>query len=159
MAMLTQEISKTLSLKRCASCNAALPGRDKFCRRCGIRQIRIQASTGLMAVANGSESSSSLITMPDFDQSPSSLITMPDGAAFQTKRMPEADNATLPRSFSRPLMRTLTQRLVSRTESLRRNRWTIHLFSAVVTVPLWLIIVLMSPLDAYVAAKTIAKQV
>jgi hypothetical protein len=35
----------------------------------------------------------------------------------------------------------------------------VRLVSALVAVPLWLMIVLLSPFDAYVAAREIAKQV
>lgn len=42
--------------------------------------------------------------------------------------------------------------------SLRANRRAMRLVSMLIAVPLWLMIVLLSPLDAYAAAKAIAKQ-
>jgi hypothetical protein len=38
------------------------------------------------------------------------------------------------------------------------NRRATRLVSILIAVPLWLMIVLLSPLDAYAAAKAIAKQ-
>src|SRR5262249_15341749 len=132
--MLAKDITKAVSLKQCQSCDAALLDRDKFCRRCGLRQSnRVQPSTSLIKKANGAD--------------------------FETKPMPLAGSGTLRGSYSQPLISSLTHELSSRTSSLRANRRMMRLVSALVTVPLWLMIILLSPLDAYVAAKSIAKQV
>ncbi len=51
-----------------------------------------------------------------------------------------------------------SQDLSARTSSLRANRVAMRLVSMLIAVPLWLMIVLLSPLDTYVAAKSIAKR-
>jgi hypothetical protein len=42
---------------------------------------------------------------------------------------------------------------------LSANRWSKRLASALVAIPLWFMILMLSPLDAYVAARAITKRV
>src|SRR5262249_59990891 len=87
--MLAKDITKTVSLKQCQSCDAALLDRDKFCRRCGLRQSnRVQPSTSLIKKANGAD--------------------------FETKPMPLAGRGTLRGLYSHPLISSLTHELSSR---------------------------------------------
>jgi hypothetical protein len=128
--MMTRELTKTISLKQCTRCNAELLDRDKFCRSCGIQQrVPVHPSTG--------------------------FIKKPIGCDCESTR---PGSSALRRSYSHPLLRIVTRELSLTTTALRSKPWTMHLFSVLVTVPFWLIIVLLSPLDAYVAAKSIAKQ-
>jgi hypothetical protein len=62
-------------------------------------------------------------------------------------------------SFSGVLVNLVTEGVSARGLSLPGNRWVMRLASALVAVPLWLMIVLLSPLDAYVAARAIARRV
>jgi len=126
---MAQGMTKTVSIKYCQTCDAALQDRDRFCRRCGIRQ-----SGGI--------------------HDSTSPINNEGGANLETRLM--RSSGTVRTSPSRPLMRTLTQELAFRTSPLLGHRWTMHLISALVTVPLWLIIVLLSPIDAYFAARAIS---
>jgi hypothetical protein len=52
----------------------------------------------------------------------------------------------------------VTKELSEKTSSLRANRLAMLLISMLVAAPLWLMIVLLSPLDAYVAAKNLAER-
>jgi hypothetical protein len=52
----------------------------------------------------------------------------------------------------------VAQKLSEETSSLREHRWMMLLVGMIVAVPLWLMIVLLSPLDAYVAAKDLSRQ-
>lgn len=61
-------------------------------------------------------------------------------------------------SFSGALVNLVTQGVSARASSLPANRWTMRLASTLVVVPLWLMIVLLSPLDAYVVARAIARR-
>ena len=127
--MLAQQITTTIGLKQCHSCGAELLDRDKFCRRCGVRE-----------------------------SDPSSVVTgRPGNTGFETRSV--SGSGTLGRPYSGPLVGIVTQKLSERTSSLRASRWAMLLVSALVALPLWLMIVLLSPLDAYVAAKSIARQV
>jgi hypothetical protein len=62
-------------------------------------------------------------------------------------------------SFSGALVNLVTESVSTQTSSPAGNRWAMRLAGALVAVPLWLMIVLLSPLDAYVAARAIARRV
>jgi hypothetical protein len=126
--MLGQEMAETTGIKECHDCGAELLERDKFCRRCGISQ-GVPIST---------------------------LTAITDGTGGKTRSLP--DNGTLCRSYSSRLVNVVSQDLSARTSSLCANRMAMRLVSMLIAVPLWLMIVLLAPLDAYVAAKTIARQ-
>lgn len=130
--MFAPEVTEILGLKQCRICDTELLDRDKFCRCCGVSQSgRIDP--------------------------PSALTGRTDISVYETRRM--TGSGTLHRSYSGPLVSIVTQELSEGTSSLRANRWAMRLVSALVAVPLWLMIVLLSPLDAYMAAKAVAKQV
>ena len=126
--MLAQEMIETTGIKVCHACVAELLERDKFCRRCGISQ---GVPTSIFAGVTG-------------------------GPGGESRSLPE--NGTLCRSYSSRLVNDVSQDLSARTSSLCANRIAMRLVSMLIAVPLWLMIVLLSPLDAYVAAKAIAKQ-
>lgn len=123
---------ETIALKRCDACSAESLDRDKFCRRCGACQDSSNdPTTGVIGSADSSD--------------------------FKTR--PLTGSESVRQSYSGPLVRVVTQELLERTSSLGANRWARPLVSVLVAVPLWLMIVLLSPLDTYIAAKAIAKQV
>jgi hypothetical protein len=126
--MLAQEMTETTGIKECHACGAELLERDKFCRRCGVSQ-GVPTST---------------------------LTGVTDGTGGEPRSLP--DNVTICRSYSSRLVNVVSQDLSARTSSLHANRMAMRLVSMLIAVPLWLMIVLLSPLDAYVAAKAVAKQ-
>lgn len=138
--MFAPETAETTDLKHCQACGAVQNDRDKFCRRCGVSQNRrvesMNCITGDVAgdVAERAEKASS-------------------------ETRPLYASGTLRKSYSGPLVNSVTQKLSEQTTSFRANRWAMLLIGMLVAVPLWLMIVLLSPLDAYVAAKDLAKQV
>lgn len=97
----------TVAVKQCHACATELLARDKFCRRCGVRQ------------------------------------------AFQA----ETTTKLLPQSFSGALLKVITQRLTQQTTVLPANRIARRIVALAVVLPLWLLIVLLSPLDAFAAAR------
>jgi hypothetical protein len=126
--MLAQEMTETTGIKKCHACGAELLERDKFCRRRLVSQ-GVPTST---------------------------LSGVTDGTGGETRSLP--DDGTLCRSYSGRLINVVSQDLSARTSSLRANRRAMRLVSMLIAVPLWLMIVLLSSLDAYAAAKAIAKQ-
>src|SRR5262245_23778358 len=137
--MFAPETAETTGLKQCQACGAAQNERDKFCRRCGVSQSRRVESmnyiTGNVAGA---------------------VAERADRTCCETRPLPAS--GSLRKSYSSPLVNRVTRKLSVQTTSLRANRWAMLLISALVAAPLWLMIVLLSPLDAYVAAKDLAKQ-
>lgn len=127
--MLTPQLTETIAMKQCHDCGMELRERDKFCRRCGINQ-RLRLS-------------SSTELQPKSER--------------ETRRLPVS--GAMHQSFSGPLVSAVTVGMSQRTTSLRKNRWAMLLIGALVAVPLWLMILLLSPLEAFGAAKAIARQV
>jgi hypothetical protein len=134
--MCAPEIEETRDLNHCQGCGAAQIDGDKFCRRCGVGQGR-----GVELSNYNADSGAIAAGAPVYATAPLSC-----GAAPR-------------RSYSGPLINIVTQQLSEQTSSFRANRLAMLLISILVAAPLWLMIVLLSPLDAYVAAKDLAKQV
>jgi hypothetical protein len=138
--MFAPETAETTDLKHCRVCGAMQMGHDKFCRRCGASQSRrvepINGNAGGVAGATGRRA---------------------EKPGRESEPLP--GSATLRRSYTGPLVDIVTQWLSEQTSSLRANRRMMFIIRILVVAPLWLMIVLLSPLDAYVAAKAITKQV
>ncbi|MGH8692619.1 MAG: zinc ribbon domain-containing protein [Burkholderiales bacterium] len=141
--MFAPETIETSGFKQCRVCGAEQLDRDKFCRRCGVNQSGQSRRVEPLNNITGSVTSD--------------VIGRADRVDYETR--PLSGGGTLRRSYSGPLVGIVTLELSEQTSSLRTNRWARLLISTLVAVPLWLMIVLLSPLDAYVAAKEIAKQV
>lgn len=124
--MFAPQLIETVALKQCHSCGAELIERDKFCRRCGISQ-RLR-----------NDSSKELQHKSE----------------CATQRFSESD--AMHQSFSGSLVQAVTTGVSQRTTALQTNRWTMRLVGVLVAVPLWLMIVLLSPLEALAAAKAIS---
>ena len=128
--MFAPEMTETIGLTQCHTCSAELLERDKFCRRCGINQSLCTAPLTVVADHNG---------------------------RFNYETRPLPGGANRGGSFSGTLVNFVTQSVSERTSGCGANRWTMRLVGALVVAPLWVMIVLLAPLDAYVAAKAIAK--
>ncbi|MBS1811461.1 MAG: zinc ribbon domain-containing protein [Acidobacteria bacterium] len=124
--MFAPQLIETVALKQCHSCGAELIERDKFCRRCGISQRLCNDSSN----------------QPQHK------------SECATQRFSESNG--MHQSFSGPLMQAITTGVSQRTTALQTNRWAMRLVGALVAVPLWLMIVLLSPLEALAAAKAIS---
>ena len=142
--MVDQETAETTGLRLCYSCRAEQLDRDKFCRRCGASQSRVVGQS-MNLTADVSRNTGN------------DVAGGPDPLGCETG--PLSGSGSLRRSYSGPLVGIVAQRLSEETSSFRAHRWLMLLISLIVAVPLWLMIVLLSPLDAYVAAKDLAKQV
>ena len=125
--MLTeQQPTEVLAVQECSACGTGFLKHDKFCRRCGARQPESSAAS----------------TDPNrFWARETQLLA---------KRTGELQ------SYSAQLIRIVTENLsikVSRRDTSRGFR---RLICTLITLPIWMLIVLLSPLDAYTAAKAAA---
>jgi hypothetical protein len=137
--MYAPETAETTDFKHCRVCSTAQKDFDKFCRRCGAFQSRrvepINCITGSAAVA---------------------VARIAGRSICETARL--SGSGSLRGSYSGRLVGIVTQQLSEQTSLLRANRRAMFLISMLVAAPLWLMIVLLSPLDAFLAAKNLAKQ-
>lgn len=130
--MHTPENRATVELLRCHSCAAEQTQPDKYCRRCGASQLPESAR----------------------------LTSDTERSAYDTRLLRRPQHYD---SFSGALVMLVTEGMLARASSLSPspagNRWAMRLASVLVAVPLWLMIVLLSPLDVYAAARAITRRV
>jgi hypothetical protein len=120
----------TVAVKCCVSCSGWLLDQDRFCRWCGVRQNDQLASSELFS-------------------------------AQPTDRMDQVTGARDPglcKRVSGPLISAVIDGMAP-SNSVRQGSLIRHAVMALVSVPIWLMIVLLSPLDAYAAARSLVRQI
>ena len=122
------EIKETAGLKTCKACSRELREGDKFCRRCGANQ-------------NGGSA-------------PETSDATEAESKYRTSRLPEVDQR---HRFSGSLMKSLVREVSVKTSRIN-NRFAKLVVSMLAAAPLWLMIVLFSPFDAYMAARSIVDE-
>jgi len=125
---------KTVAVKACSTCDAGLLERDRFCRWCGAHQpARTSASFGAA------------------DNIALSVIPA-------TSVLAPATRAEVYRRVSGPLVNAVVTGALSGEARENQSRFIKRVTLALITIPIWLIIVLLSPLDAYAVVKNLARQ-
>jgi predicted amidophosphoribosyltransferase len=114
------ELNITVTLKQCHDCGYELRDRDRYCRRCGIRQ---QEHTEPM-----------------------------------TQRFGAPNSGSTYRSISGPLVHAVTNGVAKNATTQLHNPIAKSIVFALITLPIWLLIVLLSPLDAWVATRAATTQ-
>ena len=82
----------------------------------------------------------------------------------QTDRIRATDISETPKSLetsqllSEILVRSLTKSLAIRTAPFRSNRFGTSVVAALTIIPIWLLIIFLSPLDAYTAARAASSE-
>lgn len=128
---------KTATVKGCVSCPGGILDSDKFCRWCGASQNAIAASGGMSV-----ERSAIVSGVP---------------WSYATRTIEPLD---MPNNFHRvsgPLVSAVVATLATGPASHVRESFSAKAIAALLSFPLWLIIVLLSPLDAYAAAKNLSR--
>jgi hypothetical protein len=126
--MMNTQTKETVAIKQCPVCAGELLARDRFCRHCGVNQNDSCVTAALTS----------------------------DLAGYETK--PLSENTATYQSLSGTLVSIVAQGLSTKSLSYRVGRGSTRLVAAIATVPIWLLIVLLSPMEAYAAARTITKQ-
>ena len=133
--------AKTVAVKACTACSSGLLDYDKFCRWCGERQPGQQ----------GRERSRQ-DDMPTREVSCNSTVSA---------TVPFAGNARTEvyRQISGPLVHAVTTGALVGPCVENSSPFVKRVILALISIPIWMIIVLLSPLDAYAAVKGLARQV
>jgi hypothetical protein len=129
--------------KRCHNCSNERQTSDSFCRSCGISQ-----------------------TMSDQDESwrhsVTTVLETDDGIENSQSLSGSLDDTLIQpgsyQSLSSPLVKSLTKNVATRTSSLHSNRFGVSIVAVLIAIPIWMLIILLSPLDAYTAIRAIASQ-
>ena len=125
---------KTVAVKACNTCDAGLLERDRFCRWCGA----LQRAGNLASFEAGDHIALAVI--------PETSILAP------------ATRAEVYRRVSGPLVNAVVTGALSGEAREYQSRFIKRVTLALITIPIWLIIVLLSPLDTYAAVKNLARQ-
>ena len=137
MVVVDAQLAETVTVKACNACRGGLLERDKFCRWCGSPQTH------------------SLRPLADCQDQKSSLSLSP----YTTSALNQAALASRPYGrVSGPLVRALIEGVSGGRSPEAEGRVVRSIVQALVSIPIWLMIVLLSPIDAYVAAKAISRQ-
>jgi hypothetical protein len=121
---------QTVAIKPCCSCGAGLLEGSRFCRLCGANQQAIDA----IITNSESELRSSYITSKLSSSIPYHPVSGP---------LVQAVARGVPASASQSVARDLPKRLLF----------------ALMAIPIWVMIILLSPIDAYASAKIIGQRV
>jgi hypothetical protein len=125
----------TVAVKACSACEAGLLERDKYCRWCGARQADRESG--------------------GFDET----ISIDHAAAIPpTSMLAPAGRAEVYRRVSGPLVNAVVTGALSGAPTEQQSRFVKRVSLALISIPIWLIIVLLSPFDAYAAVRSLARQ-
>ncbi|MCI0389535.1 MAG: hypothetical protein MOB07_12330 [Acidobacteria bacterium] len=128
----------TVDLKLCHACASEVRPRDRYCRHCGASQnLTVSSATAPL-------------TEPGLDASGVSFVTAPLAKT-------SAENDVIHR-VSGSLVRAITAGLSSSASAQLNSRYARRAMLALISIPIWLMIVLLSPLDAYATARTVIRQ-
>lgn len=128
---------KTAAIKACESCAAGILDRDKFCRWCGSLQ-----GAGMVSISEAVDSR---------------LIGHRDPSRYLTTELGQLASTTSLHRVSGPLVSAVLATLATGQVSKPRRSLFATAVAALLSIPLWLMIVLLSPLDAYAAARNLSK--
>jgi len=138
--------AETAPLVLCHTCSAEARDRDRFCRRCGANLAAAPSGAAIAPAEAGL-----LIASPG--PSPS---TSPYGTSPLTQTA--INHRVSGHRVSGTLLATITNGVPANLAAYSLNRVARRVIIALISIPIWLLIILLSPLDAYFAARAIAKQ-
>jgi len=127
----------TDAISHCQSCGSGLCIESKFCRYCGAAQEQPATSIQEHLVPIGN---------PGIDPL----------ARYVTTRI------TTPRRYhpvSGPLVKAVIAGVPITTPQPRRSSLAKRMLPALMAIPIWVMIILLSPLDAYASAKIIGNRI
>ncbi len=129
---------ETVDLKLCHACASEVRPRDCYCRRCGASQsLPLSSATAPL-------------TEPELGAGAASYVTAPLAA-------PVAENDVY-HSVSGSFVKAITAGLSSTASARLDDRYARRAMLALISIPIWLMIVLLSPLDAYATARMVVRQ-
>lgn len=134
----TLEKRETRGLKICQSCEFEMRDSDHFCRRCGTRW-----SISLVLKAKPKTAASVGVSTGRLPSAPLATAVLPKHEIY--------------RPVSGSLLNAVASSVVGVSEKLH-GKLTGKLIAVVLSLPIWLIIIVLSPFDAIVASKSLLRQ-
>ena len=139
----------TVAIRPCHSCGGGVPESDRFCRLCGESQLVLNTVT-IEAAPQSCDLLGDIPRNSRFDSA-----SMPGTGISGTRTSGSIDAGPLNHPVSGPVIWALSTPRggLARVYDPRMKR----IVSVLISVPVWLIILLLSPLDAYAAARLITE--
>ena len=135
--MSAPDMAVTIPVKACNACKGGLLDSDKFCRWCGKPQT-LSLTPAVVSQDRVSSNSLSLYTTSALNRASGDVRSY--------------------RKISGPLLHALASGMSRDRSTEPMGRVVRAVVQALVSVPIWLMIVLLSPVDAYLAAKSISRE-
>ena len=133
---INEQDAVTAAVKACAGCDGQLLASDRFCRWCGAAQP-VETSGALVRTSSGASGSLA-------------------ASSYATSLLSDA-RRDLYHRVSGPLVDAVVTGVAS-GQLGEQGRLVRRLMLALISLPIWLMIVLLSPLDAYAAAKNLLRE-
>ncbi len=140
VAMFNSHDAITVAVKACASCGGGLFEYDKFCRWCGARQLDLMAINHLAS--------------DQLNCAPSMNLASRERSPYTTSALNQPSG--LFNRVSGPLVSAVIASVSAGSQDAQ-SQFVKRAILALISIPIWLIIVLLSPLDAYSAAKNLLR--
>jgi hypothetical protein len=135
--------NSTVSVKPCSACGFGLLENDRFCRQCGSKQVEAT----IPAVFIDPEGLPPATRSGQLDRPPHS---------YQTTLISGHDTEErLYGSISGPLVSAIVRSLSSTAPVGFCGRVVRKAFSTLISIIIWLMMVLLSPIDAYLAPRSV----
>lgn len=134
--IINEQDARTVAIKVCTACSGQLLESDRFCRWCG--EVQTDAASGASGAVNVSTSH-------------------PLAVARYTTSLLVEKRSNLYHRVSGPLVNAVVAGVTS-GELQDQSRWMRRAMLALISLPIWLMIVLLSPLDAYAAARNLLRE-
>jgi hypothetical protein len=127
--------AKTTAIKNCHACGGGLLESDRFCRWCRARQTEPteRIESGAIELVSRTET-------------------------FETSPLAQHAEKDIYRPVSGPLVRAISEGIAGKQSLRLSGRVARGVVAALVAFPIWMIIVLLSPLDAYFVARAVSSR-
>jgi len=135
--MYKSDQTTTVAIKPCRSCGAGLIEESRFCRVCGASQSHVLPSSSPTIVSVGCSWSEPL----------------------QQYATAYLSQQKLYHPVSGPLVNAVSTGVPASVSGSRRGPLSKRMLLALMAIPIWLMIILLSPLDAYASAKIIGNRI
>jgi hypothetical protein len=135
--MYESDQTTTLAIKPCRRCGAGLIDESKFCRSCGAAQSCSMTPDARMTVS-----------VDNIEREPLQH--------YATTRLTQQK---LYHPVSGPLVSAVAKGLPASLPSSPASSFSKRMLLALMAIPIWVMIILLSPLDAYASAKIIGNRI
>ena len=135
--MYESDQTTTVAIKPCRSCGAGLVEESRFCRSCGAPQgyILVPSSPTMVSVDIGER------------EPPQQYATT------------HVSQLKLYHPVSGPLVNAVAAGVPTSVSDSRTGSLSKRMLLALMAIPIWVMIILLSPLDAYASAKIIGNRI